>query len=60
MHGSFDIEFIKENEDGSADYFIHMNEETHAAFARVGLMMALQQAIEDAKKLNPGVNDDVQ
>jgi hypothetical protein len=44
------VEFIKEHEDGSASFMIDMNDEEAVAFIRLGLIAALEQGIEDAKK----------
>jgi len=44
------VELIKEHEDGSASFMIDMSDEERAAFIRLGLIAALEQGIEDAKK----------
>jgi hypothetical protein len=50
------IEQFRENEDGSADFSISdMTEEEVMSFVRLGLVKALEEAIEDAKKYDPNL-----
>jgi hypothetical protein len=50
------IEQFRENEDGSADFSISdMTEEEVMSFVRLGLVKALEAAIEDAKKYDPNL-----
>lgn len=52
------LELIKENEDGSADFSIEdMTADEITAFVRLGMIKALQDAIEDAKKYDPTLNE---
>jgi hypothetical protein len=45
------LEPIKENPDGSADYMItELTEEETTALLRLGIIKALETAIEEAKK----------
>ena len=54
------LEPIKENPDGSADFTItDITDEEAIALLRLGIIKALETAIEDAKKYDPGVlNED--
>ena len=54
------LEPIKENPDGSADFMItDLTEEEATSLLRLGIIKALETAIEDAKKYDPGVlNED--
>lgn len=47
------VELIKENPDGSADYRFDLTDEEQQTFVRLGILTALQSAIESAKKLDP-------
>ena len=48
------IELIRENEDGSADFsLLDMTADEITAFVRLGIVKALEEAIEDAKKYDP-------
>ena len=51
--GTASVTLIRENEDGSADYQFNFSPEELDALARLGILTALQVAIEDAKRLNP-------
>lgn len=52
-----EVNLIKENADGSADFNFDLNEEEIAAFTRLGILTALKAAIEDAKKLIPDTTE---
>ncbi len=58
--GTSKVTLIRENEDGSADYQFNFSPEELDALARLGILTALQVAIEDAKRLNPEEDDDRQ
>ena len=58
--GTSKVTLIRENEDGSADYQCNFSPEELDALARLGILTALQVAIEDAKRLNPEDEDDRQ
>ena len=58
--GTSKVTLIRENEDGSADYRCNFSPEELDALARIGILTALQVAIEDAKRLNPEDEDDRQ
>ena len=47
------VNLIKENEDGSADFSFELNEEEKAAFIRLGILSALESAVKDSAKLVP-------
>ena len=50
------IELIKENEDGSADFsLLDMTPEEVTALVRIGIITALENAVEDAKKYDPNL-----
>lgn len=51
--GTSKVTLIRENEDGSADYQCNFSPEELDALTRLGILAALQAAIEDAKRLNP-------
>ena len=51
------VTLIRENEDGSADYQFNFTPEALKALTRLGILTALQEAIEDAKRLNPEDED---
>ena len=53
MEKKTDVALIKENEDGSADYMFNLPPESMEAFARLGIMTALQAAVEGAKRYEP-------
>ncbi len=50
------VELIRQNADGSADYMFHLSPESVAAFARLGIMTALQAAVDGAKRYEPDVD----
>jgi hypothetical protein len=58
--GTSKVTLIRENEDGSADYRCNFAPEELDALTRLGILTALQVAIEDAKRLNPEEDDDRQ
>ncbi len=58
--GTSKVTLIRENEDGSADYQCNFSPEELDALVRLGILTALQVAIEDAKRLNPEEDDDRQ
>tara|TARA_R110000868_G_scaffold16175_3_gene73142 strand:- start:130 stop:327 length:198 start_codon:yes stop_codon:yes gene_type:complete len=58
--GTANVTLIRENEDGSADYHFNFPPEALDALTRLGILTALQAAIEDAKRLNPEEDDDRQ
>ena len=58
--GTSKVTLIRENEDGSADYQCNFSPEELEALTRLGILTALQVAIEDAKRLNPEDEDDRQ
>lgn len=50
------LEQTAENPDGSADFIISdMTEEEVQSFVRLGIIKALEDAIEDAKKYDPAL-----
>ena len=51
--GTSKVTLIRENEDGSADFQCNFSPEELDALTRLGILTALQVAIEDAKRLNP-------
>jgi len=55
--GTSKVTLIRENEDGSADYQCNFSPEELDALTRLGILTALQAAIEDAKRLNPEEHD---
>ncbi len=56
--GTASVTLIRENEDGSADYQCNFSPEELDALTRLGILTAIQLAIEDAKRLNPEEQDD--
>ena len=58
--GTSKVTLIRENENGSADYQCNFSPEELEALTRLGILTALQVAIEDAKRLNPEEDDDRQ
>lgn len=49
-----ELNFIKENPDGSADYSITgLTQEETVALIRFGIIRTLEKAIEEGKKLAP-------
>jgi hypothetical protein len=53
MEKKIEVVLIKENDDGSADYMFNLPPESVAAFARLGIMTAIQAGLDEAKELNP-------
>jgi len=47
------VEEIKENEDGSADCIIHVDEEAKSFLIRYAIIHCLTEAIEFGKKATP-------
>lgn len=52
-----EFKLIKENEDGSADYQLHLEDEEAQDIIRSVIMRALYLAAEDGKKYDPGELD---
>jgi hypothetical protein len=55
-----EVNLLKENEDGSADYSFDLTAEEQGALIRIGIIEALKRAIEEGKKYVPsetGVDD---
>jgi hypothetical protein len=55
-----EVNLLKENEDGSADYAFDLTAEEQGALIRIGIIEALKRAIEEGKKYVPsetGVDD---
>ena len=48
-----DVELIKENEDGSADYHVNMSNEEQAQLFRFAFIEMLKRGIEEGKKYEP-------
>lgn len=48
-----EIELQKENEDGSADYFLKLNESEQADLIRFAFIEMLRRGIEEGKKHEP-------
>jgi hypothetical protein len=48
-----DVELIKENDDGSADYHINMSHEEQAQLFRFAFIEILKRGIEEGKKHEP-------
>jgi hypothetical protein len=48
------INLIKENEDGSADYTMHFSEEDKDNIVRWAVMHAIQKYIDEGKSYDPG------
>lgn len=51
--GTADVTLIKENDDGSADYMFNLPPDSVAAFARLGIMTAIQAGLDGAKRYEP-------
>ena len=51
--GTASVELIRENPDGSADYMFNFPPEAMAALTRLGIMTALQAAVDQAKRYEP-------
>jgi hypothetical protein len=54
------VESIKENEDGSADFNIYLDEEGKDFLIRYALIACLTEAIENGKKATPPVAETTQ
>ena len=48
-----DIELLKENDDGSADYHVNMSGEEQAQLLRFAFIEMLKRGIEEGKKHEP-------
>ena len=48
-----DVNLIKENEDGSADYYINMSNEEQAQLLRFAFIELLKRGMEEGKKHEP-------
>ena len=48
-----DVELVKENEDGSADYNVNMSNEEQAQLFRFAFIEMLKRGIEEGKKHEP-------
>ena len=48
-----EVNLIKENEDGSADFSFDLTAEDKEAFIRFGIIAALKLAIEEGRSLAP-------
>jgi len=48
-----DLNLIKENDDGSSDYFINLTSEEQAQVFRFGLIEMLKRMIEEGKQYDP-------
>ena len=53
MEKKTEVSLIKENDDGSADYMFNLPPESMAAFARLGIMTAIQAGLDGAKRYEP-------
>ena len=53
MEKKTEVVLIKENDDGSADYMFNLPPESVAAFARLGIMTAIQAGLDGAKRYEP-------
>ena len=51
-----DIELIRENDDGSADYNVNMSHEEQAQLFRFAFMEMLKRGIEEGKQYDPNTN----
>lgn len=49
-----EFRLIKENEDGSADYQLHVTQEETSDIIRAVIMKALWEAAKEGKKYDPG------
>jgi hypothetical protein len=56
MEKKTEVVLIKENDDGSADFMFNLPPEYITAFARLGIMTAIQVGLDEAKELNPDEN----
>ena len=48
-----DVELIRENDDGSADYHVNMSNEEQAQLFRFAFMEMLKRGIEEGKQYEP-------
>ena len=48
-----DVALIKENEDGSAVFSFELSEDVKDALLRFGIIKAIEEGLEDAKRLHP-------
>lgn len=48
-----DVNLVKENEDGSADYQVHMSHEEQAQLFRFAFIEMLKRGIEEGKQHEP-------
>ena len=48
-----DVNLIKENDDGSSDYLVHMSNEEQEQLFRFALIEMLKRGIEEGKKHEP-------
>ena len=53
MEKKIEVSLIRENDDGSADYMFNLPPESMAAFARLGIMTAIQAGLDGAKRYEP-------
>ena len=53
MEKKIEVSLIKENDDGSADYMFNLPPDSVAAFARLGIMTAIQAGLDGAKRYEP-------
>jgi len=53
MQNKPEVSLIKENDDGSADYMFNLPPDSVAAFARLGIMTAIQAGLDGAKRYEP-------
>ena len=54
--GTYSVELLRENPDGSADFQFNFPKEALDALTRLGILTAIKAGIEDAKRLNPDVD----
>ena len=53
MEKKTEVVLIKENDDGSADYMFNLPPDSVAAFARLGIMTAIQAGLDGAERYDP-------
>ena len=53
MQNKPEVVLIKENDDGSTDFMFNLPPESMAAFARLGIMTAIQAGFDGAKRYEP-------
>ena len=53
MEKKTEVSLIRENDDGSADYMFNLPPDSVAAFARLGIMTAIQAGIDGAERYDP-------